>query len=404
MQKCELSIIPGADRLQIALSGRIDSTNAEDFEHELISARNKRPGGEIALDCKDLEYISSAGLRVLLKLEKKEKDSLRLINVSQEVDEILDMTGFSEILNVSRAMRDISGEAGEFMGESGGIGVYRMPDDAIMKLYPAGTPYETVTREREYAKVAFVCGVPTLIAYDIVTYKGCYAMLYEFMKSNTASALIDLAPMKLPQIATEMGELLRTIHACVPASGALPRASALFDGWAEGMRKRLSSQEVGTLRRLVRAIPEADTLVYGNFHARNVFIRKHEAMVINMSGISCGNPLYDLGMAYTIHVSEAELLSKPLSGLSAAQAKNLWRHLLPAYLGTNDAEKLKEAEKLIRAAALLCSALLPAALPLPVGSVEQLVAHARRDLIPAADTLADLYRTAKIEIAAEAEE
>ena len=403
MQKCDLSIIPNADRLQIALNGRIDSTHAEDFEKELISARARRPDGELALDCKDLDYISSAGLRVLLKLQKKEKDSLRLINVSQEVDEILDMTGFSEILNISRAMRDISGEAGEFMGESGGIGVYRMQDDAIMKLYPAGTPYETVTREREYAKAAFICGVPTLIAYDIVTYKGCYAMLYEFMKANTASALIDMAPMKLPKVAAEMGELLRTLHSCTPASGVLPRASALFDGCVEGMGKWLSPRETDTLRRLVHAFPEADTFVYGSFHARNVFIRKHEAMVINMSGISCGNPLYDLGIAYTIHVSEAELLSKPLSGLSAAQAKNLWRHMLPAYLGTADREKLEEAENLIRYAALLCSALLPAAIPLPAGSVEQLVARTRRDIIPMADTLGALFATAKIEMEAEEE-
>ena len=57
----------------IKLKGRIDSNNAAQFEEEMMDAVNKNPGEEITLDASALEYISSAGLRVLMKLRKMVK-------------------------------------------------------------------------------------------------------------------------------------------------------------------------------------------------------------------------------------------------------------------------------------------------------------------------------------------
>ena len=72
--------------------GRIDASRAEEFGRELkaLSA-----GGEsIQIDMSGLGYISSAGLRVLLKL-RREQGELRVFDVSPEVYEILEMTGFT---------------------------------------------------------------------------------------------------------------------------------------------------------------------------------------------------------------------------------------------------------------------------------------------------------------------
>ena len=82
----------------IKLVGRLDTTTAP--------ALDKTIGEDIAdvknlvLDIKDLEYISSAGLRVLLSAQKKMKKigSMKLINVRELVMEIFEMTGFADIL------------------------------------------------------------------------------------------------------------------------------------------------------------------------------------------------------------------------------------------------------------------------------------------------------------------
>ena len=84
----------------IGVAGRLDTVTAPELE-EYISARL---GGveTLTLDCAGLEYISSAGLRVLLRTQKKMNTcgTMKLINVSPIIMEIFEITGFSEILTI----------------------------------------------------------------------------------------------------------------------------------------------------------------------------------------------------------------------------------------------------------------------------------------------------------------
>ena len=79
------------------LTGRIDSTNAPQWEERIMSAL------PTDLDATELAYISSAGLRVLLKLKKIVGD-VTIHNVSSEVYDIFDVTGFIELMNVKEAV------------------------------------------------------------------------------------------------------------------------------------------------------------------------------------------------------------------------------------------------------------------------------------------------------------
>lgn len=90
------------------MEGRIDSSNALSVEKAIINAVEKHPGAELALDANDLEYISSAGLRVLMKLRKQAKRALPVLNVSPEVYEIFEVTGFTELLDVKKRLREVS--------------------------------------------------------------------------------------------------------------------------------------------------------------------------------------------------------------------------------------------------------------------------------------------------------
>ena len=58
------------NRLTIALEGRIDSTNVAKAEEAVMEVKNQNEGAEIVFDAKNLEYISSADLRLLLKVRK----------------------------------------------------------------------------------------------------------------------------------------------------------------------------------------------------------------------------------------------------------------------------------------------------------------------------------------------
>ena len=87
--------------LKAPLSGHIDSANAPAVEAGIMQLRESCPHEGLILDLKDLTYISSAGLRMVLRLGKLEP-SFRLINASPEVYEILDITGFTEMFSVER--------------------------------------------------------------------------------------------------------------------------------------------------------------------------------------------------------------------------------------------------------------------------------------------------------------
>jgi anti-anti-sigma factor len=87
----------------ILLEGRLDTLTSPLLDERL---KTLDAAGSITLDCAKLEYIASAGLRVLLATHKRAKAAggeLRIINVGEAVAEILDMTGFSEILSIGGA-------------------------------------------------------------------------------------------------------------------------------------------------------------------------------------------------------------------------------------------------------------------------------------------------------------
>ena len=84
--------------LNITLDGRLDTLTAPEFEDSL---KSKLSGVKsVVIDCEKLVYISSAGLRVLLSLNKKFKNSLTLVKVQELVMEVLEVTGFTDILNI----------------------------------------------------------------------------------------------------------------------------------------------------------------------------------------------------------------------------------------------------------------------------------------------------------------
>lgn len=87
-------------KAEFVLSGRLDTVTAPDLEAEVKS--NIDNITELDFDFADLAYISSAGLRVLLLAQKimNGKGTMKIKNVSDEIKEIFDVTGFSDILTI----------------------------------------------------------------------------------------------------------------------------------------------------------------------------------------------------------------------------------------------------------------------------------------------------------------
>ena len=88
--------------LEIALEGRLDTMTAPELEAELNQSLGS--ADSLTLDFSKLEYISSAGLRVLLSAHKvmSAKGGMKVTNVNEIVSEVFEVTGFADILNIER--------------------------------------------------------------------------------------------------------------------------------------------------------------------------------------------------------------------------------------------------------------------------------------------------------------
>ena len=86
--------------LTIALQGRLDTTTAPELEKELLSSLDDAT--ELTLDFSELDYISSAGLRVLLSAHKamSGKGGMKVTQANEIVKEVFEVTGFADILTV----------------------------------------------------------------------------------------------------------------------------------------------------------------------------------------------------------------------------------------------------------------------------------------------------------------
>ena len=87
--------------LTVAISGRLDTTNAQKFSTEVLS--QLKDVKTVVFECANLEYVSSAGLRVFIQVKKemnKNKGDVIIKNLSDQIREVFRMTGFYDIFKI----------------------------------------------------------------------------------------------------------------------------------------------------------------------------------------------------------------------------------------------------------------------------------------------------------------
>lgn len=332
--------------MTIALSGHIDSNNAPEVEAQVMAQREARPHQELILDLKELAYISSAGLRVILRLRKLEPQ-LKLINVSADVYEILDMTGFTEMMPVEKAYRTLSVEGCEAIGQGANGVVYRLDQDTVVKVYRNPDCLPDVQRERELARKAFVLGIPTAIPYDVVRVGNSYGSVFELLNSKSFSKLIAANPEKMDDYVELYVDILRKMHSTHVKPGDMPSIRAFADSCVEYCAKELPEAEGAKLKKLVDAVPDTDTMMHGDYHTNNIVMQNDEVLLLDMDTLCVGHPIFELASMYMGFVGFGELDPASVEQflkLPYELTKQFWRKALGRYLDTNDQAYIDSVE------------------------------------------------------------
>ena len=334
----------------IRLSGRIDSNNAPQTEKEIFAKLADEKGSIVTLDASALEYISSAGLRVILRLRKTYPD-LKITNVSSEVYEILDMTGFTEMMPVEKAYRVVSVEGCEEIGRGANGTIYRIDQDNVVKVYNNADALDVIQHEREVAKLALILGIPTAISYDVVKVGDSYGSVFELLNASSFSKILAKQPEKMDWCVQEFVNLLKKIHSTLVPAGKLPDIKETVIGWVSFMKDYLPKEATEKLFAMVEAVPHDDHMIHGDYHTKNVELQNDEVLLIDMDTLAVGNPIFELASMFNALVGYSEYnhdMTLKFLGFSYETGVTFWRKSLAAYLGTNCELKIQEVEEKAR--------------------------------------------------------
>ncbi len=326
------------DILYIAIEGRVDASNAAAAGERISAIRDENKGKHVVIDAEALEYISSAGLRVILKL-RKEEPQLAIINVSAEVYEVFDMTGFTDMVTVEKAYPKMSVEGCEFIAKGANGAVYRYDDETIVKTYFAKDALPEIKQERENARRAFVLGINTAIPYGIVRVGDNYGTVTELLNATSVTKLIRNSPDDLTQAATYYIDMLKSIHAIEVKDGEVLDMKETALAWVDFVAPHLPADQAAKLQALVNAIPKQNTLMHGDYHTNNIMVQNGEPLLIDMDTLCMGHPVFELGSMFNAFVGFSELnhaTTMDFFGYSFEVAGKFWNLSLKMYLGTED--------------------------------------------------------------------
>ncbi|MCR5798246.1 MAG: anti-sigma factor antagonist [Eubacterium sp.] len=331
----------------LRISGKIDSSNAENVEKDLMEQITGDDFTTIVVDASDLEYISSAGLRVLLKLKKTSGVPVRVEDASSEVYEIFEVTGFTEILDVHKKLRQIDVEGCEFLGNGAYGHVYRIDPETIAKIYNPGLSMEFVNSERESSRNAFLLGVPTAIAYDVVKCGDSYGVVYELLNAKTVAQHICDNPDKLVELGATSGKVLKELHSIeVPETSAFDSRKDIFRKWITQFEGIMTDEEYSITTEFIENLPERRTFLHGDFNSKNVMLRDGEPLLIDVGDAAYGHPVFDIAMLFLAYIflpnsPMDDKLKRGFLGFDKELAPRLLASILGTYFGTRDQDEIK---------------------------------------------------------------
>lgn len=324
------------------VAGNINSANAQEFGDALSCAPGETDG--VIIDAYALEYISSAGLRVMLSVKKRcGSRTFRIVNVSADVMSIFDVTGFSDIMDIVPASRKISVEGCEVIGRGACGECYRIDDETIIKLYYDNTDTKWIEHEKALAKKAFVMGIPTAISYDIVEANGRKGVVYELIKSKTLGELIRANPDKLDDYADMYADVCKKIHAIHTDDPDIPSFKEQNRADIQNI-SGITEEEKKYLNRFLDLVPDGDTCIHGDLNINNIMVQDGECCLIDMGELSTGTPMFDLSRILFSMVYAAPSQEEYYSfyKMPTEKVTEIFNKFFRGYFGCNTSE---EAEK-----------------------------------------------------------
>ena len=332
------------DTLVLHFEGEINSANANAVDQEAVKAIGNKKFAKLILDFDKVPYISSAGLRIVLSLKKK-YGSVEIEGVVLEVYDVLQMTGFTEIMPVRRRINEVDLSHAELIGQGFFSLVYRLDKDTIVKLFRQAVEVSEVERELNLAKQAFVLGIPTAISFDVVRSGDKLGVRFEMLDCASLRDIFRDHPEKYDEMVRKYAELVKIINTTESFDPEIPDAKAFWVKKLDKVKPFIDETRFDKLRRLFESVPERDSFVHGDCHVKNVMVQDGNLMLIDMDTLSKGHPIFELAGMYATYVAFEEDHpgnSEEFLGLKKELIHKIFKDVLDIYFDGIDEETYRK--------------------------------------------------------------
>ena len=343
----------------IELGKKISSDNASEIESRVFNQIDANSGKIPVFDASELEYISSSGLRILMRVQKLFEEQLTIENVNRDVYEIFEITGFTKILNIKKKMREFSVEGCKVIGKGASGTVYRIDNDTVVKVYNGKDTLETIKHETDMAKVAFIHGIPTAISYDIVKVGDQYGSVFEMLNARTFNDLFIENPDKSEELFDRYVNFVKLFHEKEVPNNILPSAKEQYKSYADLIYKCgvFDEEMYKKVYNLISSMKDDNHLLHGDFHLKNIMVVGDELMIIDMDTLSHGNGIFDFAGLYTAYIlfeKDDPGNTQRFFGISKENAEKFWEMVVRKYYSIKNDDEYKTIMDKITILASVC--------------------------------------------------
>ena len=336
------------ETLTLYLEGELNSYNADGVEKDIQSTLEGKRFKSLVVNFENLHYISSAGLRIILKLKQKYGDVI-VTDASLEVYDVLQMTGFTNIMTVKKALKRVYISGAEVIGEGFFSTVYRIDKDTIIKVFNRVSDPDQIERELRLAKEAFILGIPTAISFDIVRVDDKLGVRFEMLDCMSLKNAIIAYPERKNEFFDKYTALLKKINSTECFNPAIPNIKSFYLEKVETIKPFLEEKYYQKAKKLIESIPERQTFVHGDCHFKNIMVQQEELLLIDMDTLSVGHPIFELAALYCPYCAfeeDAPGNTEKFLGISCQEANQLYNALVDRYFAKDD-QVIKNKIKLV---------------------------------------------------------
>lgn len=325
-------------KLTLYFEGELNSYNAERIEKEIEDTLKGKEFSSLVLNFENLRYISSAGLRIILKLKQKYND-VSIEDTSLEVYDVFQMTGFTNLMPIKKALKRVYVQGAEVVGEGFFSTVYRIDKDTIIKVFNRTSDTQQIERELRLAKEAFILGIPTAISFDIVKVDDKLGVRFEMLDCMSLKNAVIAYPDKLKEYVDKYAALLKKITSTECFNPIIPDIKKFYLEKVEKIKPFLEEKYYLKAKKLIESVPERKTFVHGDCHFKNIMVQNGELILIDMDTLSVGHPIFELAgicAPYCIFDEDDPGNTERFFGMKNEDAVRLYNALVDRYFGKDD--------------------------------------------------------------------